>query len=311
MSWSEPAVQDFIKQCSCTWAFIAACQVGKDWAKAWLFAGTSAIWETLAEPCNHPLFSHQNIAGVRTKEGTYLSRETAEYPPALCQAFASAFSNMFSQNQCQIDWSNMESLLPIKPLDAPPFARQDGGGISFADWSGPPAGSIDIFKSLRQRWFQLILDQRLDKQIMAHLSEQRDSPPFTSIQLEPFRASLVEFLRGHQLEPDWTIAADQPMHLSILASIASIMRDPDTALHHWACPVCLYGCCVLGGWAGTFVTSSSLCLPGRFVDPCFGFAPCDFLWLRRLDSSPRFRPWRRLDSLRRRALEHKRFEQSA
>lgn len=43
MSWSEPVVQDFIADCACTCAVISACQVGKDWAKAWLFAGTSSI----------------------------------------------------------------------------------------------------------------------------------------------------------------------------------------------------------------------------------------------------------------------------
>ena len=123
MSWSEPIVQDYIRECSCTCSVISACQVGKDWAKAWLFAGTNPLWETLAKPCDHPPHSHQNIAGVRTEHGTFLSRETAEYPPLLCSEFAETFCHLCSANDMQIPWSSMESVLPLKPLNSPPFAE--------------------------------------------------------------------------------------------------------------------------------------------------------------------------------------------
>eukprot|EP00438_Fugacium_kawagutii_P005241 Skav220659 [mRNA] locus=scaffold2604:21832:27884:+ [translate_table: standard] len=230
MSWSEPVVQDYIIDCSCTCSVIAACQVGKDWSKAWLFAGTNPLWEQLAKPCPHPPFTHQNIAGVRTAAGTYLSRETAEYPPALANAFADTFSSLFSKHAHRVTWDHMESILPVKSLDAPPFARQDGGGISFADWSAPPAGSSDLFGSLRKSWMNLIISQRLDKQVLAHFSLQKEHAPFDSSQLEPFRICLEEFLTAHNATVDWSIAPDQPMHLSILQSLSTLMHDPDQAL---------------------------------------------------------------------------------
>lgn len=129
-----------------------------------------------------------------------------------------------------IIWNHVESLLPLKQHDQPPFPRQDGGGISFADWSAPLAGATDFFGTLRKSWMQLIMSQRLDKQLLAHFSLQKEDPPFTAEQLMPFRHSLEAFSTANHAVPNWTIAPDQPMHLSILASLAHIMHDPDVAL---------------------------------------------------------------------------------
>eukprot|EP00435_Cladocopium_sp_Y103_P026735 s420_g6.t1 len=46
-----------------------------------------------------------------------------------------------------------------------------------------------------------------------------------------------EFLQSHGLTPDWSIRTDQPMHLSIMAALSTIMDDNDRTLF----PMLLHG----------------------------------------------------------------------
>ena len=41
---------------------------------------------------------------------------------------------------------------------------------------------------------------------------------------------MTTFIQSHGLTPDWSIRADQPMHLSIMASLSQILGDKDTTL---------------------------------------------------------------------------------
>lgn len=109
---------------------MAACGYGRDWHKYWMFASTfHSLSEMMACSCDHPTGTHQQIAGVKTSTGQYLSRATAEYPPELANQFAQLTLPLLSEHGQEIDMSNFEQHLPIKAVSAPPFARQDGAGF--------------------------------------------------------------------------------------------------------------------------------------------------------------------------------------
>lgn len=231
MSWQEPEVQTFISTCRCYCSVVAACHFDRDWAKSWMFCTTSDLVSSLACTCPHGPSAHQQIAGVRTESGAYLSRYTAEYPPLLASAFAKRINPLISHHGRNLSLSELELLVPVKPLRSPPFVRQDGGGFhSCGDWSHPPSDVSNIFQVLRQHWIQQILSQRLDKQLTNHFYNRIDSPPFSDEQLQPFRRWLEEFLEAHGELPDWSVPSDQPMHLHILQSLQRITEDPDTSL---------------------------------------------------------------------------------
>lgn len=103
-----------------------------------MFASTFLALSRLACSCNHPPGTHQQIAGVRTASGHYLSRDTAEDPPDLASQFAQIILPLLSSNGIDLDLASYPEHLPSKSLSDPPFARQDGAGFcSQADWSSP------------------------------------------------------------------------------------------------------------------------------------------------------------------------------
>ena len=217
MSWQEPVVQSYIQHCNCFCAILAACGYGLDIEKSWLFCSTLEAISAMAYLCEHPRNSHQPVAGVRTASGAYLSKYTAEYPPQLASKFADHVLPLLSHGPHDLDLHSAEQLLPVKSMQA-------------GDWSSPPAGSSDVFKTLRHNWMQLIMKQRMDVQLVASLQQQSNGPPFSSQQLAPFTQFLVEFLEAQGYPVNWDIPSDQPMHLHILHSLQKILGDPDVAL---------------------------------------------------------------------------------
>ena len=197
MSWQEPEVQSFISSCRCH-CTVAACHFDRDWAKSWMFSTTCEEVSSLACICHHGPHSHQQIAGVRTESGAYLSRYTAEYPPLLAMAFAKCILGLIDHNGRDLSLDEIETHIPCKDLHASPFVRQDGGGLtSCGDWSHPPAKTSDVFQVLRQHWIRQIISQRLDKQLTHHFQNRVDSPPFSEEQLRPFKLWLEEFLEAN------------------------------------------------------------------------------------------------------------------
>ena len=236
MSWEEPEVQQFIVQHSCSCISMAACGFDRDWHKHWVFASTWVALTKLACSCNHPLGSHQQIAGVRTATGQYLSRETAEYPPSLAYQFAQIISPLLSTNSLELDLTNFHQYLPIKGISAPPFSRQDGAGFpSQADWSGSHSFE-DCFQILRRNFFRTIMDKRMDQQILQAFHARQSDPPFPEEQLQPFRAFVDEFLLAQGIQPDWSIPADQLLCLHILQKLCQCMQDSDVALFQYLIP---------------------------------------------------------------------------
>lgn len=233
MSWDQPVVQDFIRQHSITCCHVAACGYGRNWYKSWLFASTLPTLATLACVCNHPVGSHEQIGGVRTVSGSFKSRETAEYPDELCVKMAHLLLPLLTKNHSNFSVEQALEVLPIKSRTSPPFVRHDGGGFpSAGDWSAVH-GQPDTFSSIRKRFMQLILDQRLDKQIIAAFCQGRDEPPFSSDQLEPFRLLLNEFLLAQGFTPDWSVPDNQPLCIAILDGLSSCMEDPDRILFQY------------------------------------------------------------------------------
>ena len=230
MSWEEPVVQQFIKQHACSCISVAACGFGKDWHKYWMFASSFIPLEKLACTCPHPPGSHQQIAGVKTSTGQYLSTETAEYPSNLASQFAQIILPLLSQQSLDLNLQTFQQYLPIKSIQSPPFARQDGAGFpSQADWSGIHSFD-DCFSTLRKNFFRTIMDQKMDRQIIQAFRSGQVEPPFQDEQLIPFRNFLDEFLLAQGIQPDWSVPADQQLCLHIVQALCHCMQDPDVSL---------------------------------------------------------------------------------
>ena len=225
MSWNEPVVQQYISQQKCACISMAACGYGKDWHKYWLFASTFHALSKMACSCVHPANSHQQIAGVRTQTGHYLSRDTAQYPPALANQFAQIILPLLSDQGQELNISNFEQYLPVKGVSSPPFVRQDGAGFpSKGDWSGPH-NFEDCFNTLRKNFFNSILSARLDQTLLRAFNEQQSEPPFSDEQLQPFKRFLAEFLLAQGIQPDWSIPPDQQLCLHILQKLCQCMQE--------------------------------------------------------------------------------------
>ena len=232
MSWDEPVVQQFIKQHSCSCISMAACGFGKDWHKYWMFATASSFipLEKLACACLHPPGSHQQIAGVKTSTGHYLSRETAEYPSSLASQFAQIILPLLSHKSLELDLQNFHQYLPIKGIQSQPFSRQDGAGFpSRADWNGTHSFE-DCFRILRKNFFRTVIDNKMDQQILQAFRSGQVDPPFQEEQLQPFRIFVDEFLLAQGIQPDWSVPSDQQLCLHIVRALCHCMQDPDVSL---------------------------------------------------------------------------------
>ena len=121
--------------------------------------------------------------------------------------------------------------MPIKSSTDFPRSVEDGGGLfSQPDWSQGDRIIPDSLAELRKPWLNLIIQNRLDKKLLAFCGSGSTDPPFTPEELVPFRLLLENFLHKHNQPVDWSIRAHQPMHLRILQAIGSIMKDEDITL---------------------------------------------------------------------------------
>lgn len=71
MSWLEPVTQHFLRQTSAFCVCIAACCVGLDIHKSWMFASSFEPITSLASTCHHPPGSHESIQGTRDEFGHF------------------------------------------------------------------------------------------------------------------------------------------------------------------------------------------------------------------------------------------------
>ena len=82
MSWREPMAQRWMLQSSCNLVLVAACAYGMDIYKNWLFATSFQELSAIASMCNHPPDTHTSIAGTGSSDGSFMSKQSAEYPSA-------------------------------------------------------------------------------------------------------------------------------------------------------------------------------------------------------------------------------------
>ena len=231
MSWLEPETQSFVRSIGIHCINLAACLFGKDWHKHWMFASSFPDLRQLGGTCPHPAGSHQQIAGRTNQAGDFLSRDTACYPDEVASAFAAIVSPMLSHNHGDINWNSKSKVIPVKARNAFPYSFEDGGGLqSEPDWSKPGRSIPDSFRTLRRRWLDLIITNRLDKKLIASCQVGSSAAPFNAAELQPFRTALEDFLREQGQPVDWSIREHQPMHLKILQSFSHIMGDEDTSL---------------------------------------------------------------------------------
>lgn len=228
MSWEEEIVQGWIREARCSCINLPACKFGMDVSKSWLFATSLDSLQQMSGLCEHPRDSHSSIAGTKDASGVYLIKRTAQYPPALAQAFAEIVSPIISGPKESLTLDKVMRMIPVKSLSDPPQAFKDGGGLfSFPDWSYPRSSTGDLFHDLRQKFFKLILDNSFHKRIICHFHRHDASPPFSSQELEPSRAILEQWMTDHGMVIDWSIREHQPMHLGILHAISKFMNDAD------------------------------------------------------------------------------------
>ena len=144
--------------------------------------------------------------------------------------FLSLIASDISSTSLDLQLSQVQSLLPVKGVQSPPFARHDGGGFpSQADWSMEHTAD-DSFSVLRRNWMNHIMSHNLHKKVFARISQGYDGPPLSDQDLLPLKAYLDEFLFAQGVSPCWDISADQPMCLHILKALCNIMDDPDKSI---------------------------------------------------------------------------------
>ena len=233
LAWLEPEAVAFMKRIQADLNVIPACKYGLSVHKRWLFVSSYRELRALAGKCEHDQSAHADIRGKRDASGTYLSKATAEFPAKLCSAYACICMPLFSpcEHPCDIQMAQLPCLNPIKKANALPRACQDGGGIhSVPDWSVSP-GCADIFKDVRQPLFTFLMQVHAPQRLRQHVQEQRETPLFTSSEVEHIRGLFASLFQKHGLDNiSWTPHEGQPYSLLAMQALAHIMQDKDESL---------------------------------------------------------------------------------
>ena len=231
MAWLESEVRRLIKFCAPHLVHLPACKFGTNWQKGWLFACSYRALISMSGKCNHPPGTHDEIAGVRLPDGSFKSRQTAEYPEQLCSTFATIVSPLCQSTAGILTLATATNDIPLKHLHDLPVSYEDGGGLhSQPDWSRPFRAQSDVFGSLRKRWMHHILQHGLHHTFYQFLQSDSTDPPFSEGDITPFREMLSEFLTEAGLPVSWAVRDDQPLHLDILHQLSQRMQDADSTL---------------------------------------------------------------------------------
>ena len=155
------------------------------------------------------------MIGTKHPDGSFKSRDTAQYPSNLCDAFARIVQHLFSKHSVDAPCDQILSFLTTKDRHVPPFSCEDGGGIpSQPDWSQAGRYHQDVFKELRSKFFSSILDKKLHLQFLAHVDSRQPTAPFSSDDVEVFSSLISEFLESKNLNVNWSQREHQPMFRS-------------------------------------------------------------------------------------------------
>ena len=234
LSWLEPAVQGYMLEVAADLVVVAACAYGCDMPKHWLFASSWRQIQSLASVCPHAEGTHAPIHGCDS-DGNFHSRQSAQFPEPLCNAFVCAIQGLFDVGQPLQACTLLQALesLPSRPLDSFPRATQDGAGIySYPDWSVPPSGIEDIFKPLRQQLHDFFRQCKAPSRLRQAVAEQCKDPLFTQSEVDHMRRMWQQWSAssGHPGSFDWSIAPGQPYAIEALAHLATLLGDKDVTL---------------------------------------------------------------------------------
>ena len=117
MAWLEPLVRRFIKFCAIFLVNFPACAYNRNWYKSWLLACTYPAMKSLGSICKHPPHTHEQIAGVRTADGSFMSNDSAEYLNERFQTIAAIIQlDVFPSKRQNLDLASAQAAIPIKPL---------------------------------------------------------------------------------------------------------------------------------------------------------------------------------------------------
>ena len=148
MSWLEPEVQSYISNVGVHCIMIAACAYNMDVDKAWMFSTSLASLRTLGTTCSHPKGTHQSIIGTRHPDGSFKSRDTAQYPSNICEAFAATVQNLFSKHSVDAPCDQFASFLTIKEPTAPPSHVKTAEGYHHSQIGANPVGVTRMFSKI-------------------------------------------------------------------------------------------------------------------------------------------------------------------
>ncbi|CAL1148324.1 unnamed protein product [Cladocopium goreaui] len=138
-----------------------------------------------------PLNAMSWLESLRDESGAFASRATAQYPSKLAQHFATLVAPLLHTPAFDLQWSSVNTIMPIKSLSDYPFAQIDGGGaFSHPDWSQDQRQEQDWFHGLRTSWMSRIVSSRLDKILMAHVASGNLRSPFSTEVLSPSKDDL-------------------------------------------------------------------------------------------------------------------------
>ena len=228
MSWMEPCTQAWLRQGSCAVLKLAACAFGRNWAKHWLFATSFRKLSSMGAVCQHGHGAHPVMRGPRG-DGTFHSRETAEYPKALAEAFAAHINPLLSAGREDCKLSDILHHIPCKGLDSPPWALHDGAGRnSQADWSSPCRAHI--LRPLRSQLLSFCAKVDRPRRLLGRCAAPSKEPLFTMAEVSQAR-DLVFSALNIAVDPSiWEVREHQPLSLSALHRLASNVADEDIHL---------------------------------------------------------------------------------
>ena len=219
MSWREPMAQSWMLQSSCNLVLVAACSYAMDIYKNWLFATSFQELSAIASRCNHASNTHQSIAGVRASDGSFKSKQSAEYPAELATAMAKILAPLISTGPELSSIPAAMNQVRTKHLKDPPLLRwKMGGGLMFySRLELSTQHKLNLFKAVRDSFCPLLFHHGMPKRVLAHFAQRLEHCPIPDDLVLQLRNILCQHIPGLSAD-SWSIRDDQPLYLDALQS---------------------------------------------------------------------------------------------
>ena len=232
LTWLSPRMTSWVSACAPVLTNVAACTHGRDVYKAWLFASNVPDMVRIASDCPRPPHTHPPLAGKRLPDGSFATRQTAQYPLTLAQALVSVLRPWVTSGSGLHQIRTWSEHLPLRiPWPINHQRVEDGAGTSSTACWTTPVGP-DCFRSLRRAWVRRLFAGGLHLKIVAALLTGNEDPPLSQDELTPFLQDVRDFL---QLSDDrlWqaclAVAPGQPFRLALWRRLAGVRSRSSTA----------------------------------------------------------------------------------